>query len=93
MHDNQALYTSVTPRSNEFEIIVMPLGTKAFLRAEVLLRTFSYMDPQLMCSFFTDKMIYRTSLLHLSNICMKFIESLEFSRSALCNKPNCYRPS
>lgn len=80
MHNNQALYTLVTPKSTVIEIIVMPLATKAFLRAEVLvlLRTFSYMDPQLMCNFFTAKMIYRTSLLYLSNICVKFIESSIF---------------
>lgn len=79
MHNNQALYTLVTTKSNEIEIIVMPLATKAFLRAEVLvlIKTFSYMDPQLMCNFFTAKMIYRT-LLYLSNICMKFIESSIF---------------
>lgn len=80
MHNNQALCTLVTPRSNEFEIIMITLTTRAFLRAEafVLLRTFSYMDVQLMCSIFTAKIIYRTSLLYLSNICMKFIESSIF---------------
>lgn len=61
MHDNQALYTLVTPESNEIEIIVMPLANKAFSRAISITMEFLLYGPS-----------NNVQLLHSHNVLQNF---------------------